>query len=100
MTEPGKPPVSKLMIFGFIIMGVASFSGLGALITLAVQKVISGQGLDTYRTVWLVEFNYVGLLVMFGAVLVVLLIGGGFKLHEYLQLRALEKKYGFRDDNT
>ena len=100
MTEPSKPPVSKLMIFGFIIMGIAAFSGLGALVTLAVQKVISGHGLDTYRTVWLVEFNYVGLLVMFGAVLVVLLIGGGFKLHEYFQFRALEKKYGIRDDNT
>ena len=100
MTEPGKPHVSKSMIFGFIIMGIAAFSGLGALVTLAVQKVISGHGLDTYRTVWLVEFNYVGLLVMFGAVLVVALIGGGFKLHEYFQFRALEKKYGIRDDNT
>ena len=100
MAESGKPHVSKLMIFGFIIMGVASFSGLGALVTLAVQKVISGHGLDTYRTVWLVEFNYVGLLVMLGAVLVVLLVGGGFKLHEYFQLRALEKKYGVRDSNT
>ncbi len=100
MTESGKPPVSKLMIFGFIVMGVAAFSGLGALITLAIQKVSSGHGLDTYRTVWLVEFNYVGLLVMFGAVLVVLLIGGGFKLYEYFQYRALEKKYGIRDDNT
>jgi hypothetical protein len=66
MTESEKPPVSKLMIFGFIVMGVAAFSGLGALITLAIQKVSSGHGLDTYRTVWLVEFNYVGLLVMFG----------------------------------
>jgi hypothetical protein len=100
MTEPVKPPVSKLMIFGFIIMGVAAFAGLGALITRAIQKVISGHGLDSYRTVWLVEFNYVGLLVMFGGVIVVLLIGGGFKLHEYFQLRALEKKYGIRDDNT
>ncbi len=100
MTEPGKPPVSKLMIFGFVIMVVAALAGLSALITRAVQKVISGHGLDTYRTVWLVEFNYVGLLVMFGAALVVLLIGGGFKLHEYFQLRALEKRYGIRDDNT
>ena len=100
MNEPRKPHISKLMIVGLIIMGIASFFGLGALITHAVQKVISGHGLDTYRTVWLVEFNYVGLLVMFGAVFVVLLIGGGFKIYEHFQLRALEKKYGVRDDNA
>lgn len=100
MTEPNKPKVSKWMLFGFFIMVVAAFSGLGALVTRAVQKVSSGHGLDTYRTFWLVEFDYVGLLVLFGAVVVVFLIGGGFQLYEYFQLRALEKKYGVRDDNT
>ena len=100
MTEPKKPHVSKWMLFGFFIMGVAAFSGLGALITRAVQKVTSGHGADTYHTFWLVEFDYVGLLVLFGAVIVVFLIRGGFQLYEYFQLRALEKKYGVRDDNT
>lgn len=88
------------MLVGFVIMGVAAFSGLGALITRAIQKVTSGHGLDTYHTFWLVEFNYVSLLVMFGAVVVVLLIGGVLRLHEYFQWRALEKKYGIRNDNT
>jgi hypothetical protein len=91
MTDPKKSHVSKLMIIGLIVMGIASFFGLGAMITHAVQKVISGHGLDTFHTVWLVEFNYIGLLVMFGVVLVVFLIGGGFKLYEHFQLRALEK---------
>ena len=100
MTERRKLHVSKLMIVGFVIMGIASFSGLGALIADAVQKVMSGRGLDTYRTTWLVEFNYVGLLVLFGAVLVVFLIGWGFKLYEYFQLRALKKKYGVRDEKA
>lgn len=100
MTDPKKSHVSKLMIIGLIVMGIASFFGLGAMITHAVQKVISGHGLDTFHTVWLVEFNYIGLLVMFGVVLVVFLIGGGFKLYEHFQLRALEKKYGVRDDNV
>lgn len=63
-------------------------------------KVSSGHGLDTYHTFWLVEFNYVSLLVMFGAVIVVILIGGVLRLHEYFQWRALEKKYGLRNDNT
>jgi hypothetical protein len=100
MTEPKPPRVSRWMLVGFFIMGIAAFSGLGALITYAIQKVSSGQGLDTYRTVWLVEFNYISLLVMFGAVVVALLIGGVFRLNEYFQWRALEKKYGIRNDNT
>ena len=74
MTEPTKPRVSKWMLIGFFIMGIASFAGLGALITGAVQKVISGHALDTYRTVWLVEFNYIGVLVMFGAIVAVFVV--------------------------
>ena len=100
MTEPTKPRVSKWMLIGFFIMGIASFAGLGALITGAVQKVISGHGLDTYRTVWLVEFNYIGVLVMFGAVVAVFVVAGVLRLIEYFQWRALEKKYGVRNDNT
>lgn len=100
MTEPPKPSVPKWMLIGFFIMGIAAFSGLGALITHAIQKVSSGHGLDTYRTVWLVEFNYVSLLVLFGAFVVVFLIGGVLRLYEYFQWRALEKKYGVRNDNT
>jgi hypothetical protein len=100
MTEPNKPRISKWALVGFFIMGVAAFSGLGALITQAIQKVSSGHGLDTYHTVWLIEFNYISLLVMFGAFVVVLLIGGVLRLYEYFQWRALEKKYGVRNDNT
>ena len=100
MTEPTKARVSKWMLIGFFIMGIASFAGLGALITVAVQKVISGHGLDTYRTAWLVEFNYIGVLAMFGAVVAVFVVAGVLRLIEYFQWRALEKKYGVRNDNT
>lgn len=88
------------MIVGFVVMGVASFSGLAALITLAIEKVQSGQGLATYRTVWLVEFNYVGVLILFGATVVALCIGGVMRYLEYREWRDLETKYGSKHENT
>lgn len=51
------------MIVGFFVMGVVSSGGLVALILRAIEKIRSGAGLATYRTAWLVEFNYVGVLV-------------------------------------
>jgi hypothetical protein len=69
-------------------------------ISIAIDKVASGNGLETYRTVWLVEFNYVGVLVLFAAVVLALLVGGGMWLHDWWQWRSLEKKYGARRGNT
>ena len=81
-------------------MAVASFSGLAALITRAIEKVRSGEGLATYRTVWLVEFNYVGVLVLFGAIFIALCIGGALRYREYREWRDLEAKYGGKHENT
>jgi hypothetical protein len=75
---------------------VASFAGLAHLITLAIDKVRSGQGLETYRTFWLVEFNYVGVLVLFGAIILALIVGTGLQIRERWLIRDLEKKYGGR----
>ena len=73
---------------------IASFAGLAHLITRAIDKVLSGQGLETYRTFWLVEFNYVGVLVLFGAVILALIVGTALQIHERWLIRGLEKKYG------
>ena len=81
-------------------MSIAVFSGLGALVMSAVEKVSSGHGFETYHTVWFFEVNYFSVLVLLGALIVVLLIGAGFQLYEHFQWRALEKKYGVRDDNV
>jgi len=85
---------------GFAVAGLGGIAGLSRLISVAIDKVMSGHGLDTYRTVWLVEFNYVGVLVLFAAVLLALLVGGGMWLHDWWQWRSLEKKYGQRDGST
>ncbi len=88
------------MIVGFVVMGVASFSGLAALIIRAIEKIKSGVGLTTYRTVWLVEFNHIDVLVLFGAILVASCIGGVMRCREYRDWRGLEKKYGNKHENT
>lgn len=73
---------------------------MASLIWVALEKVLSGHGHETYHTVWLVEFNYIGFLVLVGAVIVGLLLTGAHWLHEWLQVRSLEKKYGSSESNT
>ena len=87
-------------IAAVIAFGIAGIIGMAHMIWAALEKVASGQGLETYRTFWLVEFNYVGFLVMVGAVVVALLLGGAHWLHEWWQVKSLENKYGSRESNT
>ena len=63
----------------------------------AVHMVSTGRGLETYRTFWLVEFNWVGFLVLCGAIAVALGVALLLRLRDHLQWRALEKKYGPRE---
>ncbi len=100
MSQSKKSQVSKWAVIGFLMFGIAGIFGLGSLVTRAIEKVSSGHGLDTYRTVWLVEFNYIGLLVLVGSFILIFLIGAIMHFVEFLQLRALEKKYGSRNENT
>lgn len=88
------------MIVGFLVMGIASFGGLAAMIAIAMDKIGSGEGLSTYRTTWLVEFNYIGVLVLFGAIIVALLVGGYFRFREYREWREFERKYSNGKDHT
>ena len=79
-------------------MGVASLSGLGWMITTAIRKVLAGEGLETYRTFWLVEFNWIGFLVAMGALVVALIIGLFLAWREERAWRDFERKYGARSD--
>lgn len=100
MIAPTEPHKRRWFWAGFAVMGLAGVAGLSHIISIAIEKVASGQGLDTYRTVWLVEFNYIGVLVLFAAVVLALLFGGGMWLYEWWQWRSLEKKYGKQRGNT
>jgi uncharacterized membrane protein YedE/YeeE len=83
-----------LFYTGFVLAGLAGFAGMAGIVELAMSKVVSGRGLETFRTVWLVEFNYIGVLVMLVGVVIALLIATGFWLRDWLQWRKLEGKYG------
>lgn len=86
------------MAIGFVVAGLASFSGLGYMISTAIQMVRAGRGLETYRTFWLVEFNWVSFLALCGAVVVALLVASMLRFREHLQWRSLERKYGGRKE--
>ncbi len=93
MPSPTERPKCTWLCAGFILMGLAGIAGTARVLSVAIDKVASGRGLDTYHTVWLVEFNYIGVLVLFGAVLFALLAGGVLWLHDWWRWRSFEKKY-------
>ena len=78
----------------FLILGVTSLVTLIGMVVTGVEKVNTGRGLDTFRTVWLVEFNWVGFLVLMGAVIVALIGGGYLRYLEWREVRELRRRYG------
>lgn len=100
MTPDAERPKCTWMCAGILLFGLAGVAGTARILLVALEKVMSGRGLETYHTVWLVEFNYIGVLVLFGAVVAALLVGGALWLHEWWQWRSLERKYSARKGNT
>ena len=96
---PTKPTKSSLLFLaiGLIAFTLAAFAGIANMVTEAISKVRDGKGFETYRTTWLVEFSYVGFLVLLASIFLALLIVGVLWLIEERQWRALEKKYPSRE---
>jgi hypothetical protein len=92
--------VSNWMVTAFVLSSVASVFGLASIVYTAIQMVRAGRGLETYRTVWLVEFNWIGLLILLGLIPLALLVGLFFCLREQREWRSLAKKYSVRDRNV
>ena len=90
----------RSLFVGFCVAGLASVFGLLGLLTVAISKVRDGRGLETYRTLWLVEFSYVGVLVLFAALIVALFVAVALWWREERQWRDLERKYGARQPNA
>ena len=84
---------SRLVIVGVWAAGIASFGAIVAMVLIAIEKIEGGHGLDTYRTHWLVEFNWIGFLVFLAAVVVALAIGLFFRYKEWREIRKLQNKY-------
>ena len=81
--EPKKePPFPRWIFAGFVVIGLASIAGLAGLILRAVAMVRDGRGTETYRTFWLVEFNWIGVLVFLAAALAAFIIAALFRWRE------------------
>ncbi len=87
----------KILVVGFVASAVASIGGLGWMVFHAVEMVRNGRGGETYRTFWLVEYDWFGFLAVLIGVVVALVIAGVFQLRERAELRQLEKKYQSND---
>lgn len=98
--KPDRTPLPRWKVIGVGVAGVASVFGLVGLVLKALAMVRDGLGIETYRTFFLVEFSWVGVLVFIGVAVVALLIGALVRWREQLQWRALERKYGVRDDRA
>ncbi len=81
------------MFVGFVVAGITSFVALIAMVATGIEKVNTGHGLDTYRTFWLVEFNWVAFLVLIGATIIALIGGGYLRYLEWRELRELQRRY-------
>ena len=84
----------RFLQVGFLALAVASFGGLIVMIATGIQKVNTGHGLDTYRTFWLVEFNWVGFLVLVAALVVAMIGAAWLRYLEWREERELQKRYG------
>lgn len=83
----------KWIAFVLILMALVSAANMAQQIGTAIEMVRAGRGLETYRTFWLIEFNWIGFLALVAGVIVALLVGLGLRLSEHLEMRKLMKKY-------
>lgn len=90
-TNRGSPGV---LLAGVVISGLASLGALVAMIGIAVLKVRGGEGLEAYRTLWLVENNWIGFLIVVVVTVVAVFVGLLFRLKEWREAQELQKKYG------
>jgi hypothetical protein len=82
----------RFMRIGWVLLAVASFGGLLAMVLTGIERVHSGHGLQTYRTTWLVEFNWIGFLVLLAVLVVALSIGAFLRYLEWREIRQLQRR--------
>lgn len=93
---------SSLMVVAVWVGAIASAGGLVAMLLTAIEKINAGHGLDTYRTKWLVEDNWIGFLTFFAVTTVVVavaaLIGWFQRRKEQREVEQLQAKYSDHSD--
>jgi hypothetical protein len=100
--RPSSPSPSRIVRIGLVLASVSAVLGLASMTAMAILMVRSGRGLESYRTVWLVEGNWFGFLAFLGAALVASLAALAIRLYarrqEQRELHELAQKYGGHDD--
>jgi hypothetical protein len=81
----------RLISTGFVIAGMASVFGFAAMMCLAIIAAKNGRGMETYRTVWMIEDSWIGFLICVGATVAAVIVAALFRLRDDLQLRRLER---------
>ena len=69
------------------MIGLTSLGALLAMTLIALDKVRTGHGLDTYRTVWRVEDNWIGFIVFLVVALMTLAVASIWRLVARLHAR-------------
>lgn len=95
MEEPAKPSQantsSNLITYGISICGLGGILWLFHMTYTAINMVIAGKGLETYRTFWLVQFNWYGFLAFIMACAVAIAIFLWLRWHEHMQWKVCRK---------
>lgn len=85
------------MVVGAWVCGFAAAGGLVAMILIAIGKVSGGYGLDTFRTRWMVEDNWIGFLTFVVVTIVVALVAAIIRWSqmwsEQREIQQLQTKY-------
>lgn len=91
---PQKDPrhLPRWMCIGMVIMGISSFFAVGYMLCKALYMLGLGRGLETYRTAWLVQYDWIGFLALIGATVVALLAAFASHLYKHMKWRKLERK--------
>ena len=88
---------SRWNVVGWVIFCIVGLVGFTGLMLRAAKMVLEGRGAETYRTFWLVEFNWIGVLITAAAGLLALAAALAFQWREDWKWRELERRYGTRD---
>lgn len=77
---------------GLLIAGLGSLGALVAMVVTGIERVNAGHGLDTYRSFWLVELNWVAFVILVFVLGVALAGGLWFRYLEWRELQQLRAK--------
>ena len=91
MTKPSESSSRTFVTIGIVVAGLASLGGLVAMGFLALGKIQTERGLETYRTAWMVEDTPLGFLIFLAATVFAIGVALIFRIREWLEVRKLLK---------